>query len=235
MGPRTETFALGSIFFFINYGFEVYEDRCLDEDPREHGPRVVDLLQDMVLPELDGDPVVDEVIRACWFGQFARVADLAAHMQTLVTEVETNVETKGGEHKGRGCGDGKQDEGKEDEGKEDDGEQSDAQSDAGEGDGEQNGQRVNGEKDDGKQDEAEKGDGEKELKEQNGEVDNSEQDHKEGAGKEGNSGKGYGEDFGWKRALCRHLEQRGLLQLLSAAEPEQLGFRLEWYRHRSDS
>ncbi|KAJ0419374.1 kinase domain-containing protein [Aspergillus carlsbadensis] len=85
LGPRTEQFALGSVFYFINYGFEVYGDRCLDEeDPGEHGPKVVDLLQDMQFPELDGDSVIDGVIERCWHNGYARVADLAAHTQMLV-------------------------------------------------------------------------------------------------------------------------------------------------------
>jgi serine/threonine protein kinase len=45
LSPRPEHFALGSFFYFINYGFEVHGDRCLTEDPYERGPKVVDLLQ----------------------------------------------------------------------------------------------------------------------------------------------------------------------------------------------
>lgn len=44
LGPRTEQFALGSLFYLINYGFEVYGDRCLTDNPNEHGRKVVDLL-----------------------------------------------------------------------------------------------------------------------------------------------------------------------------------------------
>ncbi|KAJ5958619.1 uncharacterized protein N7479_005769 [Penicillium vulpinum] len=40
LGSRTEQFALGSLYYLINYGFEVYGDRCLTEDPYEHGPKV---------------------------------------------------------------------------------------------------------------------------------------------------------------------------------------------------
>jgi len=29
LGPRTEQFALGSLYYLMNYGFEVYGDRCL--------------------------------------------------------------------------------------------------------------------------------------------------------------------------------------------------------------
>lgn len=37
--------------------------------------------------------------------------------------------------------------------------------------------------------------------------------------------------FSKKKTLCQNLEKRGLLQMLSRGEPEQLGFSLEWYRH----
>lgn len=37
-GPRTEQFALGSLYYLINYGFEVCDDQCLADDPDEHGP-----------------------------------------------------------------------------------------------------------------------------------------------------------------------------------------------------
>jgi len=41
------------------------------------------------------------------------------------------------------------------------------------------------------------------------------------------------EGFSLKRAFCQDLEKRGLVQLLSSGEPEQLGFTFEWYRHTS--
>ncbi|KAJ5894277.1 hypothetical protein N7495_005968 [Penicillium taxi] len=37
LGPQTEQFALGFLYYLINYGVEVYGDRCLTEDPKEHG------------------------------------------------------------------------------------------------------------------------------------------------------------------------------------------------------
>ncbi|KAJ5550785.1 hypothetical protein N7461_005483 [Penicillium sp. DV-2018c] len=52
LGPRTEQFALGSLYYFINYGFEVYGDRCLTEDPKNHLCKVVDLLQNLDFAEL---------------------------------------------------------------------------------------------------------------------------------------------------------------------------------------
>lgn len=86
MGSRTEQFALGSLYYLINYGFEVYGDRCLTDDPKDHGPKTVDLLQDMVFPELDGDPLIDDIIDKCWHNKYATVAELAAHTKALLTE-----------------------------------------------------------------------------------------------------------------------------------------------------
>ncbi|PWY81632.1 hypothetical protein BO94DRAFT_469920 [Aspergillus sclerotioniger CBS 115572] len=86
LGPRTEQFALGSLYYLINYGFEVYGDRCLDEDPHEHGPRVVELLQNMEFPKLNGDPLIDDIIDRCWHNQYVEVSELAAHTKTLLSE-----------------------------------------------------------------------------------------------------------------------------------------------------
>lgn len=84
LGPRTEQFALGSLYYLINYGFEVYGDRCLTEDPHEHGPKTLDLLQNMEFPKLDGDLSIDEVIHKCWHNQYATVAELAAYTEKLL-------------------------------------------------------------------------------------------------------------------------------------------------------
>ncbi|KAI9034835.1 uncharacterized protein KD926_005325 [Aspergillus affinis] len=86
LGPRTEQFALGSLYYLINYGFEVYGDRCLAEDPYEHGPKVVDLLQNMEFPTLDGNPLIDDIIHKCWHNKYVTVSELAAHTKSLLNE-----------------------------------------------------------------------------------------------------------------------------------------------------
>ncbi|KAJ5542125.1 hypothetical protein N7461_008128 [Penicillium sp. DV-2018c] len=96
LGPRTEQFSLGSLYYLINYGFEVYGDRCLADDPYEHGPKTVDLLQDMVFPELKGDPMIDGVIDKCWHYGYVKIADLAAHTKTLLDERSDALESNGG-------------------------------------------------------------------------------------------------------------------------------------------
>ncbi|GAB7356797.1 hypothetical protein MBLNU459_g7683t1 [Dothideomycetes sp. NU459] len=96
LGPRTEQFALGSVYYLINYGYEVYGDRCLTDDPREHGPKVVDLLQDMEFPKLDGDELIDDVITKCWHYKYTKVADLAAYTRMLLQhETDTNESDAG--------------------------------------------------------------------------------------------------------------------------------------------
>jgi hypothetical protein len=93
LGPRTEQFALGSLYYLINYGFEVYGDRCLSEDPKEHGPKVVDLLQNMEFPILNGDPLLDDMINKCWHNKYATIAELAAYTETLLSERINEKET----------------------------------------------------------------------------------------------------------------------------------------------
>ncbi len=79
LGPRTEQFALGSLYYLINYGFEVYGDHCFGGDPsgKEHGPVVLNLLQNMIFPELNGEPMMDCIIRKCWHGEYKSIAELA--------------------------------------------------------------------------------------------------------------------------------------------------------------
>jgi hypothetical protein len=85
-GPRTEQFALGSLYYLINDGFEVYGDRCLTEDPYDHSPKVVRLLQNMEFPKLASDPLVDDVIDKCWHNEYTTVSDLAAHTKKILHE-----------------------------------------------------------------------------------------------------------------------------------------------------
>jgi serine/threonine protein kinase len=93
LGPRTEQFALGSIFYFINYGFEVYGNQCLTENPKEHGPKVVDLLQNSKFPTLDGDPLIDDMINKCWHNKYATIAELATTTKKLFLERNTESDT----------------------------------------------------------------------------------------------------------------------------------------------
>jgi len=87
LGPRTEQFALGSIYHYIKYGFEPYGDRCLTEDPHEHGLKTLDLLQDMLFPNLDGnDPLINNIIDKCWHNKYATISELASCTKVLLDE-----------------------------------------------------------------------------------------------------------------------------------------------------
>ena len=74
LGSRTEQFALGSIFYFINYGLEVYEDQNFGLD---HGPMIVERLQRQIFPKLTKYPKIDSIIYDCWHGRFKSIAELS--------------------------------------------------------------------------------------------------------------------------------------------------------------
>ncbi|RDW72697.1 uncharacterized protein DSM5745_07869 [Aspergillus mulundensis] len=95
---RTELFALGSLYYLINYGFEVYGDRCVSEDPEGRGAAVESLLQNMQFPELNGDPVMDAIIDKCWHNKYPTIADLAAELERLFDGEGTKVSTASEEH-----------------------------------------------------------------------------------------------------------------------------------------
>ncbi|KAJ5366997.1 hypothetical protein N7541_000938 [Penicillium brevicompactum] len=89
--PRTELFALGSLYYLINYGFEVYDDRYLTKDYKEQGPEIVDLLQSMIFPNLDGDPLIDAIIDKCWHNKYPTVAELAAYTRGPFTQATSEA------------------------------------------------------------------------------------------------------------------------------------------------
>ncbi|KAJ5169272.1 uncharacterized protein N7500_002055 [Penicillium coprophilum] len=94
LGPRTEQFALGSIYYYINYGMEVYGDKRLTDAPHDRGPALRDLLQAMQFPVLDCDPMVDELIRKCWHNQFPTIASLAVATKALLNKRCSGEESK---------------------------------------------------------------------------------------------------------------------------------------------
>lgn len=89
---RTEQFALGSLFYLIDYGFEVYGDRYLTEDYHDQGPAVVTLIQSMQFPLLDGDDeLINQIIDKCWHNKYATVADLAQELKEKLPYSESLV------------------------------------------------------------------------------------------------------------------------------------------------
>lgn len=83
LGPRTEQFALGSIYYFINYGMELYGDKKLSASPRDRGLALRDLLQDMQFPVLSRDSVINDLIYKCWYNQFPTIASLASFTKRI--------------------------------------------------------------------------------------------------------------------------------------------------------
>jgi hypothetical protein len=59
---RTKQFALGSVFYYINYGVKVYNNQDFGED---HKPVIVERLQRIMFPKLNSDSVLDSIIDDC--------------------------------------------------------------------------------------------------------------------------------------------------------------------------
>ncbi|KAL4946984.1 kinase-like domain-containing protein [Aspergillus filifer] len=84
LGARTEQFALGGLYYFINYGFEMYSDRLLAENEDDHDDKVVELLQAKTFPALNRDLAIDTVILMCWHNMYNTIAELAKHTGHLL-------------------------------------------------------------------------------------------------------------------------------------------------------
>jgi len=83
-GAQTEQFAIGSIAYFMTRGYEPYENENFGSD---HGPVVVEKFQFRQFPVLrDGNS--DKIIRQCWWGEYARVKDLAEETKLLMGACE---------------------------------------------------------------------------------------------------------------------------------------------------
>ncbi|OAA42758.1 Protein kinase-like domain protein [Metarhizium rileyi] len=196
LGPRTEQFALGSLYYFINYGFEVYGDRCLTEEPYEHGPMVLKYLQRLQFPDLDSNPPIDDIIDKCWHNRYTTIADLASHTKRLMDEsanTTTNSELGGREEGSRGV-------------------RIPVETVSNRGPVTLN-HTIDGLQDS--------------LENLSMLVSQNANDAVTTDGRAIGDIRG---DFS-KREFSQGLESRGLLSLLSSGEPEELGFKLVWYRH----
>lgn len=59
----------------------------------EHGLRVLDLLQDIQFPKLNGDSRIDGTVDYCWRNRFETITELALRMTVLLQDVEDNLGT----------------------------------------------------------------------------------------------------------------------------------------------
>lgn len=70
-------------------------------------------MRDMVFPELDGEPLIDDIIDKCWHYRYATVKELAAHTERLLAEEKakggTNAEATNESVNGDNCDDMLQD------------------------------------------------------------------------------------------------------------------------------
>ncbi|DAA76550.1 TPA_exp: hypothetical protein A8136_7227 [Trichophyton benhamiae CBS 112371] len=64
---------------------ETDQGRLVD-DPYEHGPKVMELLQDMKFPKLNGDPLIDDIINKCWHNRYRTLAELATQTEILLND-----------------------------------------------------------------------------------------------------------------------------------------------------
>ena len=79
-GAQTEQFAIGSIAYLMTRGYEPYENENFGSD---HGPVVVERFQFRRFPAL-GAGDLDKIIWRCWWGEYARVQDLAKETKLLM-------------------------------------------------------------------------------------------------------------------------------------------------------
>ena len=75
-GPRTEQFAVGLVFYLLTSGHDPYQDQWLGEN---HGPKMMDLLQNMIFPSADHSEL-DTLIQKCWLGGFDSIEILSDEM-----------------------------------------------------------------------------------------------------------------------------------------------------------
>ncbi|QPH09532.1 hypothetical protein C2857_000361 [Epichloe festucae Fl1] len=75
-GPKPEQFALGSIFWYMSRGNELYAELS--------GPDQVERLIDCEFPDTDPAEPIDRVIKNCWLRRYARIADLLEEIKAMV-------------------------------------------------------------------------------------------------------------------------------------------------------
>ncbi|KJZ70618.1 hypothetical protein HIM_10006 [Hirsutella minnesotensis 3608] len=75
-GPVTEQFALGSVFWYMTRGSELYSDL--------EGPDQVDRLLDGNFPTTDPQDPIDQIIQNCWHGFYLRIADLVDDIKNIL-------------------------------------------------------------------------------------------------------------------------------------------------------
>lgn len=88
-GPRTEQFAIGSVFYYMTRGFEPYDNEWFG---RKHGNVVVSLLQEKKFPELNGKEM-DTIIHNCWHGKYESIKRLEIEVIRLGHNLRLSMAT----------------------------------------------------------------------------------------------------------------------------------------------
>ncbi|KAI9735785.1 MAG: hypothetical protein M1818_006394 [Claussenomyces sp. TS43310] len=78
LGPRTEQFAIGSIFYYLMRCYEPYDNERLGEC---HDTTTVDLLLQREFPCTDNSQA--DIIRCCWLGMFDSIKQLSTEIRLL--------------------------------------------------------------------------------------------------------------------------------------------------------
>lgn len=85
-GPITEQLAIGSIFWFMTRGTELYHEL--------EGPEQVRRLMDCQFPTIDPKDPVDSIISDCWLGKFQSISALSRRIREVTTFGEKYLERK---------------------------------------------------------------------------------------------------------------------------------------------
>jgi len=88
-GPRTEQFAIGSVFYYMTRGFEPYDNEWFG---RKHGNVVVSLLQEKKFPKLN-DKDMDIIIHNCWHGKYESIKRLKIEVIRLGRNIRLSMAT----------------------------------------------------------------------------------------------------------------------------------------------
>ena len=86
-GPRTEQFAIGSVFYYMTRGCEPYDNEWFGKD---HGRIVVDLLQEKKFPPRNETPT-DTIIHKCWHGEYESVRSLKLEVMRLHRDIRLSM------------------------------------------------------------------------------------------------------------------------------------------------
>ena len=87
IGARTESFAMGSVFYYMTRGYEPYDDEYFGKG---NGMVMVDRLQEKKFPRLNDD-ATDTIIHKCWHGEYESIKDLKLEVVRLHPDIRLSM------------------------------------------------------------------------------------------------------------------------------------------------